>query len=143
MIKKSNDNYQLNNNVSNISNQSEYSDLPQKQSRFCSIINKLIPFAMLWGSLMLMYGVICMYTNSMGQDEFYRFIFFLRSPFVVVLNCLALFVAIFHSISWFNLAPKVIFSTNSNKRAQDYLFTAGLWLVTIAISICLVLFVLK
>ncbi|MBI0027066.1 hypothetical protein H3S88_01240 [Gilliamella sp. B14448G11] len=143
MIKKSNDNYQSHNNISNISNQSEYSDLPQKQSRFCSIINKLIPFAMLWGSLMLMYGVICMYTNGMGQDEFYRFIFFLRSPFVVVLNCLALLVAIFHSISWVNLVPKVIFSTRSNKRAQDYLFTIGLWLVTIAISICLVLFVLK
>ena len=140
MINKNNDNYQSHNNISN---QSEYSDLPQKQSRFWSIINKLIPFAMLWGSLMLMYGVICMYTNSMGQDEFYRFIFFLRSPFVVVLNCLALLVGIFHSISWFNLAPKVIFSTSSNKRAQDYLFTAGLWLVTIAISICLVLFVLK
>ena len=140
MINKNNGNYQ---SYNNISNQSEYSDLSQKQSRFWSIINKLIPFAMLWGSLMLMYGVICMYTNGMGQDEFYRFIFFLRSPFVVVLNCLALLVAIFHSISWFNLAPKVIFSTSSNKRAQDYLFTAGLWLVTIAISICLVLFVLK
>lgn len=140
MINKNNDNYQSHNNISN---QSEYSDLPQKQSRFWSIINKLIPFAMLWGSLMLMYGVICMYTNNMGQDEFYRFIFFLRSPFVVVLNCLALLVAICHSISWFNLVPKVIFSTRSNKRAQDYLFTIGLWSVTIAISICLVLFVLK
>lgn len=140
MINKNNGNYQ---SYNNISNQSEYSDLSQKQSRFWLIINKLIPFAMLWGSLMLMYGVICMYTNSMGQDEFYRFIFFLRSPFVVVLNCLALLVAICHSISWFNLVPKVIFSTRSNKRAQDYLFTIGLWLVTIAISICLVLFVLK
>lgn len=140
MINKNNDNYQSHNNISN---QSEYSDLPQKQSRFWSINNKLIPFAILWGSLMLMYGVICMYTNNMGQDEFYRFIFFLRSPFVVVLNCLALLVAICHSISWFNLVPKVIFSTRSNKRAQDYLFTIGLWSVTIAISICLVLFVLK
>ncbi len=114
-----------------------------KRPLVIAIMQKLIPFAILWGSLILMYGVICMYTNNMGQDEFYRFIFFLRSPFVVVLNCLALLVAICHSISWFNLVPKVIFSTRSNKRAQDYLFTIGLWLVTIAISICLVLFVLK
>ncbi|MCX8648782.1 hypothetical protein J3U21_00330 [Gilliamella sp. B2776] len=114
-----------------------------KHPLIIAIMHKLIPFAMLWGSLVLMYGVICMYTNSMGQDEFYRFIFFLRSPFVVVLNCIVLLIAIFHSISWFNLIPKVIFSTRSNKTAQDYLFTAGLWLVTIAISIYLVLFVSK
>ena len=142
MNPKKHNNYPINDKQINI-NHFDVFQSETKRPLVITIMQKLIPFAMIWGSLMLMYGIICMYINSMGQDEFYRFIFFLRSPFVVVLNCLALLVAIYHSISWFNLVPKVIFSTKSNKRAQDYLFTAGLWLVTIAISICLVLFVLK
>lgn len=142
MNQKNNDKYPIKDKQENVNHLATY----QYEIKFhlvITIMRKLIPFSMIWVSLVLMYGVICMYTNAVGQDEFYRFIFFLRSPFAVVLNCIALLVAIFHSISWFNLAPKVIFLSKSNKTAQDYFLTASLWLVTLAISICLVLFVLK
>ena len=98
---------------------------------------------MIWVSLVLMYGVICMYTNKMGQDEFYRFIFFLQSPVVVVLNCIALSLALFHSINWFRLMPKVIFKQNIHKKKQGYLLIIGLWGVTILLSYCLLLLIIK
>jgi fumarate reductase subunit C len=108
-----------------------------------TIMHKLIPFSMIWVSLVLMYGVVCMYTNGVGQDEFYRFIFFLRSPFIVGLNCIALFISVFHTIIWFNLFPKMMSSTVFNKKTNTLLVIAGLWAVTLAVSIFLFLFVLK
>ena len=82
MIKKNNDNYPANNdlNNNNTGTQSEITSLQTKQPLFLSIIDKLTPFSMIWVSLVLMYGVICMYTNRMGQDEFYRFYLFLTKP---------------------------------------------------------------
>ncbi|MCX8711896.1 hypothetical protein J3U57_05075 [Gilliamella sp. B3464] len=134
MNKKNNNQYPIENYLNNLS---------PKPNWLLSIIQKLVPFSMIWVSLVLMYGVICMYTNMMGQDEFYRFIFFLQSPFVIVLNCIALLGAIYHSIHWFNLAPNVVFSANSTKTTKCYLLTAGLWFVSIIISICLLLFILR
>ena len=145
MIKKNNDNYPANNdlNNNNTGTQSKITSLQTKQPLFLSIIDKLTPFSMIWVSLVLMYGVICMYTNKMGQDEFYRFIFFLQSPVVVVLNCIALLLALFHSINWFRLMPKIIFKQNIHKKKQGYLLIIGLWGVTILLSYCLVLLIIK
>ncbi|MWP49641.1 MULTISPECIES: hypothetical protein [unclassified Gilliamella] len=107
-----------------------------------TIMHKLVPFSMIWVSLVLIYGVVCMYTNAVGQDEFYRFIFFLRNPFVVTLNCIALFISVFHTIVWFNLLPKTISSAMFNKKSNALLVIAGLWVVTFAVSSLLFLFVL-
>ncbi|NUF49299.1 hypothetical protein [Gilliamella sp. ESL0250] len=130
----------------NQQNNNNYLDAVQtdvKPPFIIAIMRKLVPFSMIWISLVLMYGVVCMYTNAVGQDEFYRFIFFLRSPFVVVLNCIALLVSVFHSISWFNSVPKTIFSYHTDKKTKSYLFIVGLWLVTVFVSACLLLFILK
>jgi fumarate reductase subunit C len=136
MIKKNND---LDNNNS----PSERLDSPKEQSSILSILNKLVPFSMIWVSLVLMFGVICMYTNAIGQDEFYRFIFFLQSPLVVTINAIALLLALFHSINWFRLIPNVIFKQSIHKKWQVYLLITGLWGVTVVISCCLLLLIIK
>ncbi|MCX8675544.1 hypothetical protein J3U16_09595 [Gilliamella sp. B3023] len=143
MIKKNNDNYQSNTKLINTNNQPEHINLSKKQARFFSIVNKLTPFSMIWVSLILMYGVICMYTNAMGQDEFYRFIFFLQKPLVVVINSIALLLALFHSINWFRLIPKVIFKQDSHKKGKVYLLIIGFWCVTLLLSYYLLLLIIK
>ncbi|PXZ05464.1 hypothetical protein [Gilliamella apicola] len=144
MIKKNNDNYPANNNLSiKNGNQSELTPLPAKQRLFLSIIDKLTAFSMIWVSMVLMYGVICMYTNAMGQDEFYRFIFFLQSPLAVIINVIALLLALFHSINWFRLIAKVVFKQTTHKRGQVYLLIIGLCVVTLLLSYCLLLSIIK
>lgn len=144
MIKKNNDNYSANNNLSiKNGNQSELTPLPAKQRLFLSIIDKLTAFSMIWVSMVLMYGVICMYTNAMGQDEFYRFIFFLQSPLAVIINVIALLLALFHSINWFRLIAKVVFKQTTHKRGQVYLLIIGLCVVTLLLSYCLLLSIIK
>lgn len=144
MIKKNNDNYPANNNLSiKNGNQSELTPLPAKQRLFLSIIDKLTAFSMIWVSMVLMYGVICMYTNAMGQDEFYRFIFFLQSPLAVIINVIALLLALFHSINWFRLIANVVFKQTTHKKGQVYLLIIGLCVVTLLLSYCLLLSIIK
>ncbi len=144
MIKKNNDNYPANNNLSiKNGNQSELTPLPAKQRLFLSIIDKLTAFSMIWVSMVLMYGVICMYTNAMGQDEFYRFIFFLQSPLAVIINVIALLLALFHSINWFRLIAKVVFKQTTHKKGWVYLLVIGLCVVTLLLSYCLLLSIIK
>ena len=144
MIKKNNDNYPANNNLSiKNGNQSELTPLPAKQRLFLSIIDKLTAFSMIWVSMVLMYGVICMYTNAMGQDEFYRFIFFLQSPLAVIINVIALLLTLFHSINWFRLIAKVVFKQTTHKKGLVYLLIIGLCVVTLLLSYCLLLSIIK
>lgn len=144
MIKKNNDNYPANNNLTiKNGNQSKLTPLPAKQRLFLSIIDKLTAFSMIWVSMVLMYGVICMYTNAMGQDEFYRFIFFLQSPLAVIINVIALLLALFHSINWFRLIAKVVFKQTTHKKGQVYLLIIGLCVVTLLLSYCLLLSIIK
>ena len=144
MIKKNNDNYPANNNLSiKNGNQSGLTPLSAKQRLFLSIIDKLTAFSMIWVSMVLMYGVICMYTNAMGQDEFYRFIFFLQSPLAVIINVIALLLALFHSINWFRLIAKVVFKQTTHKKGQVYLLIIGLCVVTLLLSYCLLLSIIK
>ena len=144
MIKKNNDNYPANKNLSiKNGNQSELTPLPAKQRLFLSIIDKLTAFSMIWVSMVLMYGVICMYTNAMGQDEFYRFIFFLQSPLAVIINVIALLLALFHSINWFRLIAKVVFKQTTHKKGQVYLLIISLCVVTLLLSYCLLLSIIK
>lgn len=130
-------------NQQNTNNCLDTTQTDVKRPFIISIMHKLVPFSMIWVSLVLMYGVICMYTNTVGQDEFYRFIFFLSSPFVVVLNCIALFISVYHSMVWFNLIPKALPCTIFNKKSNTLLLIAGLWMVMLTVSIFLFLFVLK
>ncbi|WP_294964423.1 hypothetical protein [uncultured Gilliamella sp.] len=142
MNRENNDKYPANHYQDN-GNDISHLQPKSKRTVLFSIIHKLIPFSMLWVSLILMYGVICMYTNAVGQDEFYRFIFFLRHPIVVAINSLVLFVALLHSILWFNSTTKILPLNQGNQKSRAWLMSAGLWIVTIAISIFLLLLVLK
>jgi len=103
------------------------------------IMRESTAFFMIWVSIVLMYGVVCAHTNDVGQDEFYRFIFFLQHPIVVVINVLALLAALLHTVTWFNLAPKATNVVIAAKKPPSFMFVASLWIITLAVSICLLM----
>src|SRR5687767_441349 len=43
-----------------------------------------------------------------GPEAFDAFTSLMRSPFMIVLHIIALMALLFHSITWFNLAPKAM-----------------------------------
>lgn len=101
------------------------------------MIRESSAFFMIWFSLVLMFGIICSYTNAQGQDEFYRFIFFLRHPLVIVLNSLTLLAALLHTVTWFNLAPKAINVVIAGQKPPARLWICILWGGTLLLSGCL------
>lgn len=145
MNPQNNTKYPLNNHKNPMDNHHQLDGglVNSKMFLIFSVISKITPFSMIWVSIILMYGVICMYTNAMGQDEFYRFIFFLQKPLVVVINSIALLLALFHSINWFRLIPKVIFKQDSHKKGKVYLLIIGFWCVTLLLSYYLLLLIIK
>lgn len=94
---------------------------------FFYILRESTAFFMIWTSLVLMFGVVCSHINEMGQNEFYRFIFFLQHPVVIVINTLALLSALIHSLTWFNLAPKAMNIIIAGKKNTKYVIYA--WIV--------------
>lgn len=145
MNPKNNTKFPLNNHQNPLGNphQLDNGQVKTKVSLIFSIISKITPFSTLWISFVLTYGAVCMYTNEVGQDEFYRFIFFLQKPVVVVLNCVALLSALLHSIIWFLKAPKALLLTTDNKQTQAWLLITCLWIITIAVSVLLIKLILR
>lgn len=56
-----------------------------------------------------------------GPAAFAEFQDFFRNPFVIVLNVITLFFAVFHSITWFNLTPKAMAVRVGGKRLPPLL----------------------
>lgn len=106
------------------------------------ILREATAFFMIWISAEVMYGVICSHMNEFGQDEFYRFIFFLQNPLVVIVNTLALIAALLHTVTWFNLAPKAINLVIAGQKPPAIIFILALWIITVLLSTILFMVIL-
>lgn len=72
---------------------------------------------------------------SAGPEAYAQFVARLRSPFFLVLHGFAMLFILFHSITWFNLAPKAIVVRLRGKRVPDFFIRGGnyaAWLVASA-----------
>jgi fumarate reductase subunit C len=69
-----------------------------------------------------------------GPDAYARVLARLRSPFFVTLNALALAFVLFHSITWFNLAPKAMVVRLKGKRVPDLVVAGANYAAWIVLS---------
>lgn len=79
---------------------------------------------------------------SKGPDAYAGFIETLQSPFLIVLHIIAFVGLIFHSVTWFNLAPKAMVIKMGDKQAPGVLVAllnyAG-WIIISVVIIWLLL----
>ena len=54
-----------------------------------------------------------------GPEAYARFTARLASPLLVILDVVALFFVLFHSVTWFNLTPKAMVVRVRGKRVRD------------------------
>ena len=67
-----------------------------------------------------------------GPEAYARFQHWLRTPTAIALNALTFFFVVFHTITWFNLAPRAMAIRLHGKRLPDFLVAApnyALWLL--------------
>ncbi len=69
-----------------------------------------------------------------GPDAYARVLARLRSPLFVTLNALALAFVLFHSITWFNLAPKAMVVRLKGKRVPDLLVAGANYAAWVVLS---------
>jgi fumarate reductase subunit C len=69
-----------------------------------------------------------------GPEAYARFIDGLKSPLLVLLNIVSLFFVVFHTITWFNLAPHAMDVRIAGKRVPGIALTAPNYIGWVVVS---------
>jgi fumarate reductase subunit C len=69
-----------------------------------------------------------------GPETYGRFTGRLQSPFMIALNAIAFCFVMFHTITWFNLAPRAMPVRMGGKRVPEFLVAAPNYALWIAVS---------
>jgi len=75
---------------------------------------------------------------SKGEDSYYNFIEFLKSPVMMLLSIITLGGLMFHSITWFNLAPKAMVIKLGKYRVPGFLIALSNYIGWVIISVVIV-----
>lgn len=88
-------------------------------------------------SLILAWGVLRL---SQGEAAFNGWLAALESPWAIILHVLMLGFALYHTITWFSLAPKAADLWVQDKKVEDKIIVAGHYGAFAAVSIfCLII----
>lgn len=71
---------------------------------------------------------------QLGPEAYARFQDWLRNPAAIVLNVIGLFFVVFHTITWFNLAPHAMAIRLRGKRLPAIMIAGPNYLAWIAVS---------
>ena len=69
-----------------------------------------------------------------GPQAYAGFLERMRSPLLIVLNSVALIFVLFHSITWFNLAPKAMVVRLAGRRLPDWAVQSANYLAWAIVS---------
>jgi fumarate reductase subunit C len=91
-------------------------------------------------SLILAWGVLRL---SQGELAFNAWLEALQNPFAILLHLIALVFALYHTITWFSLAPKAVDLWVKGKRLDDKVIVSGHYAAFIVITVlCLLIITL-
>jgi fumarate reductase subunit C len=71
---------------------------------------------------------------SHGIDSFTAFFEALKSPLSIILHLLVLAAAIYHSITWFNLTPRIMVFWRGEEKVSDTAIQAGNFILWVVVS---------
>jgi fumarate reductase subunit C len=78
-----------------------------------------------------------------GPDAYARFLSRLASPWFVALHVVTLLFVLFHSVTWFNLAPKALVVRLSGTRVPDWFVVAVNYAAWLALSVIVAAIVVR
>jgi fumarate reductase subunit C len=80
---------------------------------------------------------------SQGPEAYAAFQEWLKTPWVLALNAISLFFVLFHTITWFNLAPRAMVVRVRGQRAPDLLIAGSNYVVWLVVSVAVAWLVLR
>jgi fumarate reductase subunit C len=96
------------------------------------ILRELSSLSVAWFVVLTLFQVRALLN---GLEAYARFAHRLQSPLMIALNAIAFCFVLFHTITWFNLAPRAMPVRMGGKRVPEFLVAApnyGLWVVASA-----------
>ena len=69
-----------------------------------------------------------------GADAYAQFLQTMQNPLLIILNIISLFFVVFHTITWFNLAPSATPVRMGGKRLPDAMIAGPAYVAWIVIS---------
>jgi len=86
--------------------------------------------------------LVFVYKLTQGADVYGNFIDVLKSPSSVALHLIALAFVLYHTITWFNLTPKILVLYKGEERISQGLVAGTFYAGWIVVSVIVALFVL-
>lgn len=80
---------------------------------------------------------------SVGTIAYAEFQNFLRNPLVMALNVISLLFVVFHTVTWFNLAPKAMAVRMGGKRVPGILIAGPNYVAWVVVSAVVTWFLLR
>jgi succinate dehydrogenase subunit C len=77
----------------------------RRRSYVVFVVRELSSVFVAWSVVFLLLGVRAV---ARGEAEYRQFLDWSATPWVILVNLVALFFVVFHSVTWFNLAPKAM-----------------------------------
>ncbi len=96
------------------------------------IIREATAIPQIWFSLVVLYGV---HSLTTGGESWSNYIGFLDNPIVLLINIFTLIATLFHTKTWFKLAPKAINIIIKNKKITQETIVKLLWGITFLVTI--------
>jgi fumarate reductase subunit C len=75
-----------------------------------------------------------LWSLGQGTESYADFLAWMKEPWMIAFNVIALLFVLYHSITWFNLAPKAMPVRISGKRLPEWMVAAPNYVVWIALS---------
>ena len=98
----------------------------------CYMLREGTAIPALWFSLELVCGLYALKSGPDGWDQFVRL---LQHPAMLLLNLLTLAAALFHSKTWFELAPKAAIVIVHGEKLRPQPIIIALWIVTLLVTL--------
>ena len=80
---------------------------------------------------------------SLGPETYARFEERMKNPLMIALNAISFLFVLFHTITWFNLAPRAMVVRLGGKRVPDTLIAGSNYVLWLVISAGVAWFILR
>jgi fumarate reductase subunit C len=104
------------------------------------IVRELTSLAVAWTVLLML---ILLNSLREGEGSYREFLEVMRSPGLIALNLSALLLTLYHSITWFNLAPKALAVRVGGKRVPALMIALPHFLAWIVVSAVMAWLILR
>lgn len=107
---------------------------------FKFILRELSSLAVIYFVALLLW---LLWSLGKGEASYVNFLVWMEKPLLIVCNIIAFLFVLYHTITWYNLAPKAMAVRVGGKRLPDWMIAAPNYVAWVVISAIVAWFILR